>query len=44
VRRPDVHLDARAVPDRLELLELDVEPVRHRKRARLHESVAAGDL
>ena len=40
VRRPDVDLESRAVGDRLELLERDVEPVRDRVRARRDERLA----
>ena len=41
LRRPVVHLDPGVVRDRLQLLELDVEPVADRVRARLDQCVAA---
>ncbi len=44
VARPEVHVESRAVRDRLELVERDVEPVRHRIRAGRDERLAALDL
>ena len=44
MRRADEHLHPRAVADRLELVERDVEPVGDRVRAGRDERVAAGDI
>ncbi len=44
VRRPEVHLHARVVRDRFELVERDVEAIRRRIGAGCDERLASGDL